>query len=69
MAVPSPNQPPGGTPVNVMVWPWALSLLILSSPSTTPNQYVTGLPTRHTKSPGRASPTNREATARVRAAG
>ena len=47
MAVPSPNQPPGGTPVNVMVWPWALSLLILSSPSTTPNQYVTGLPVHH----------------------
>lgn len=34
--------------VKVMEAPSALSELILSSPSTTPNQYVTGLPTRHT---------------------
>jgi hypothetical protein len=40
--VPSPNHPPGGRPAKVTEMPLperaALSLLIFSSPSMTPNQ-------------------------------
>jgi len=64
ITVPSPNQPPGGRPVNVIGIPCSLSLLVLSKPSMTPNQYVTGRPTRHSNSPGSTFTTFRSASAR-----
>src|SRR5512140_1773129 len=48
---PSPNQPPLVTPVNVVVFPSGVTLVIFTRPSMRPIQCSTGSPLRHTGTP------------------
>ena len=56
-------------PVKVIGMPIEVSLLVFSRPSMTPNQYVTGRPTRQSSSPTSTCTTFRSASARSRSFG